>query len=249
MSLKGLDAYSRHKKFINDYVLFYGKEKEFCAPSKPYKTDHDILREEYRFIRTEEDDDESTFEKRMTKKYYDKLFKEYCLADMSRYKHGQIGMRWRTEKEVFSGKGQFICGNKACEERENLRSYEVNFEYMEAGEQKNALVKLRLCPPCAEKLTYKKNKEREKEERKEKVHKKRHVEEEDGKQTKPTKKQNIEKEDKADKEEKGKQPSDDNLDEDEKEITVAASNPWKKKIEMEKTKEEEFEEYFQGLFP
>jgi protein FRA10AC1 len=36
-----------------------------------------------RFVRDAEDDDGS-WEKRLAKKYYDKLFKEYCLADMSR---------------------------------------------------------------------------------------------------------------------------------------------------------------------
>lgn len=32
------------------------------------------------------------------------LFKEYALADMSRYKEGKIGLRWRTEREVIAGK-------------------------------------------------------------------------------------------------------------------------------------------------
>lgn len=51
-------------------------------------------------------------------------------------------MRWRIEKEVIVGKGQFECGNKKCNEKENLRSWEVNFGYVEHGEKKNALVKL-----------------------------------------------------------------------------------------------------------
>lgn len=51
-------------------------------------------------------------------------------------------MRWRIEHEVVAGKGQFICGNKKCEERIGLRSWEVNFAYLENGEKKNALVKL-----------------------------------------------------------------------------------------------------------
>ncbi|KAF9613804.1 hypothetical protein IFM89_011973, partial [Coptis chinensis] len=29
----------------------------------------------------------------------------YCIADMSKYKKGEIGLRWRIEKEVISGKG------------------------------------------------------------------------------------------------------------------------------------------------
>lgn len=95
------------------------------------------------------------------KRYYAKLFKEYCLADMSQYKSGKIGLRWRTEKEVMSGKGQFICGNKHCDEKDGLASYEVNFCYFEAGENKQALVKLVACERCAWKLNYKRQKEKE----------------------------------------------------------------------------------------
>lgn len=38
--------------------------------------------------------------------------------------------------------GQFFCGNKRCDEKEGLRSWEVNFGYIEHGEKRNALVKL-----------------------------------------------------------------------------------------------------------
>ena len=45
-------------------------------------------------------------------KYYKKLFKEYAIIDLSKYKTGEIGVRWRTRKEVISGKGANICANK-----------------------------------------------------------------------------------------------------------------------------------------
>lgn len=147
---------------MNDYVGFYGKEKSTDV-KLPIKTDHDTLREGYRFIRSEEDDMNHSWEQKLVKRYYDKLFKEYCIADMSQYKCGKIGLRWRTEKEVISGKGQFICGNKHCNEKDGLASYEVNFSYFEDGENKQALVKLVTCERCAEKLHYKKRKEKEKE--------------------------------------------------------------------------------------
>jgi len=99
----GLNAYDRHKKFLKDYVSFYGKENSRSV-KLPVKTDQDTLREGYRFIRTEEDDLDPSWEQRLVKRYYDKLFKEYCIADMSQYKTGKIGLRWRTEKEVISGK-------------------------------------------------------------------------------------------------------------------------------------------------
>jgi len=59
----------------------------------------------YRFLRSEDDDRELTWEQRIAKKYYDKLFKEYALAELKYYKEGRIAMRWRSEKEVFNGKG------------------------------------------------------------------------------------------------------------------------------------------------
>ena len=46
-------------------------------------------------------------------------------------------------QEVISGKGQFTCGEKACNEELNLRTWEVNFSYVEKNEKKNALVKIR----------------------------------------------------------------------------------------------------------
>ncbi|GER31984.1 protein FRA10AC1 [Striga asiatica] len=150
--IRGLNAYERHKKFVDDYVGYYGKQKS-TEGTLPVKTDQDTLREGYRqspfltlfdfihlvsirFIRTEEDDMNPSWEQRLVKRYYDKLFKEYCIADMSQYKTGKIGLRWRTEKEV-------------------------NFSYFEAGENKQALVKLVACERCAKKLYYKKRKEEE----------------------------------------------------------------------------------------
>ncbi|KAK7803475.1 hypothetical protein U0070_017758 [Myodes glareolus] len=120
-------GYQRHTKFVNDYILYYGGKRE---------------------------DFKRLGEKRLAKKYYDKLFKEYCIADLSRYKENKFGFRWRIEKEVISGKGQFFCGNKRCDEKEGLRSWEVNFGYIEHGEKRNALVKLRLCQECSFKLNF-----------------------------------------------------------------------------------------------
>lgn len=52
------------------------------------------------------------------------------------------------------GKGQFTCGEKSCNEKKSLRTWEVNFAYVEQGEKKNTLVKLRLCPSCSNKVNY-----------------------------------------------------------------------------------------------
>ncbi|RHZ90297.1 hypothetical protein Glove_1g28 [Diversispora epigaea] len=158
-NLQGLDAYSRHKKFMKDYVFFYGRNKNQINISNIYeetKNDFDILKENHKFLRSvEEEEEELTWEQRVAKKYYDKLFKEYCIAELKYYKEGKIALRWRIEKEVISGKGQLICASTKCYEKDELKSWEVNFGYIEDGQKKNALVKIRLCPTCSDKLNYK----------------------------------------------------------------------------------------------
>ena len=59
--------------------------------------------------------------------------------------------------------GHFACGNLSCDTKDELRSWEVLFSYKEGGEQKSALVKLRLCPPCSAKLNHKSDKKHKKE--------------------------------------------------------------------------------------
>ena len=54
-----------------------------------------------------------------------------------------MGMRWRSEKEVISGKGQFSCATRGCNESRGLATYEVPFGYEEAGQKKQALVKVK----------------------------------------------------------------------------------------------------------
>jgi protein FRA10AC1 len=155
--------YSRHVHFINTYVLNYvgsgagglaGAEAQE-QQAAGYKTDRDIVRAEHRFLWDAQDTEEgATWEKRLAKRYYDKLFKEYAIADLSRYRENKIALRWRTQHEVVSGKGQFVCGARKCSERAGLKSWEVNFGYVEHGEKRNALVKVRLCAPCSAKLNY-----------------------------------------------------------------------------------------------
>jgi len=128
-----------------------GRTKSAGAPA--FKSDMDSLRERHRFLRSEQDDDGS-WEARLAKRYYDRLFKEYVLCDLAGFKRGQVGFRWRTESEVVQGKGQFSCGHKVCPSKLRLRSYEVDFHYCEAGDHKRALVKVRLCEPCSYKLHY-----------------------------------------------------------------------------------------------
>ncbi|XP_052861878.1 protein FRA10AC1 homolog [Anopheles cruzii] len=156
-NLAHLNPYELHKHLINEYILTKpGATKLLERDSSRDKTDHDVIRENHRFLWHSEPVD--SWEKELAKKYYDKLFKEYCISDLSRYRENKVALRWRIEKEVVLGKGQFICGDRKCEEQSELRSWEVNFAYLEHGEKKNALVKLRLCPKCSDRLNYRSKK-------------------------------------------------------------------------------------------
>lgn len=157
---RGLSAFERHKRLIHDLTTYYGGTLPSSQQQQqvPIKSDEAALREAHRFIRTAEDDASDAWEVRLAKKYYSRLFKEYAIADFSRYGPnagggggggGQLGLRWRTQAEVVSGRGQFSCGARGCSERDGLGSFEVPFGYQEAGQRRAALVKLRLCPAHA----------------------------------------------------------------------------------------------------
>ncbi|XP_023805365.1 protein FRA10AC1 isoform X1 [Oryzias latipes] len=258
--LISLNAFERHKKFVGDYILYYGGQMaDFKRSGVKDKTDLDVLRENHRFLWRDEDEEDMTWEKELAKKYYDKLFKEYCIADLSRYKENKFGFRWRTENEVVSGKGQFQCGNKRCEKNEGLKSWEVNFAYVEHGEKKNALVKLRLCPECSFKLNFhhkrkevkaksKKNKasqenqepakKKKKKRRKTSSHSKKHKDKkrrDHSSASSSSESQNSEKEDsEAEEEPEGQSESD----------------HWRGPAPAveEKSREEEFDDYFEDMF-
>lgn len=139
-----MNPYDYHKYLINEYVLKKPGDtlKLDSSSSKNFKSDRDVVFENLRFIWNEEDVPTS-WEETLAKKYYDKLFREYCICDLSRFKENKIANRFRVEKEIVSGKGQFVCGEKSCQEVVGLRTWEVNFAYSERGERKNALVKIR----------------------------------------------------------------------------------------------------------
>ncbi|XP_041451143.1 protein FRA10AC1 isoform X2 [Drosophila obscura] len=169
INLNKLSDKERHNYILNHYVLNTAAESE----SRKHKRDIDVIRENHRFLwEDDEVDCELSWEQRLALRYYKKLFKEYCIADLTRYKENKIALRWRTEHEVVDGTGQFQCGSRHCVERTDLRSWEVNFKYIEHGVPMNALVKLRLCPTHTEQLNYrtkknehKKQRRREKDER------------------------------------------------------------------------------------
>uniref|UniRef100_A0A5S6QHI9 Protein FRA10AC1 n=1 Tax=Trichuris muris TaxID=70415 RepID=A0A5S6QHI9_TRIMR len=163
-----LDVYSRHKRLINQYFLTNpGSSSILQRDTSRDRTDIDLIRSNSKFL-WHDDDEVDTWEKKLAKRYYEKLYKEYCIGDLSHYKENKVGLRWRMEQEVVEGKGQFVCGEKHCSSREDLASWECKFNYIEDGQKKTALVKLRLCPECSQKLNYKQRKHLAKSKQKEK---------------------------------------------------------------------------------
>lgn len=148
--LKSLRSdWERHEYVLRKYILNQPNKRQ---------TDIDVIRDNHRFLWPEdeasghsEDDD---WKIRLARRYYDKLFKEYCIADLTRYKENKVALRWRVESEVVTGIGQFQCGSRKCPVKEDLSTWEVNFAYLERKKRQNALVKLRLCPEHSAQLNY-----------------------------------------------------------------------------------------------
>lgn len=141
-----MNPYDYHKYLINEYVLKKPGDTRYLREQDKsnWKTDKDVVIENMKFI-WNDDDQPVSWEERLAKKYYEKLYREYCICDLSMYKDNKIANRFRIEKEIVSGKGQFICGEKSCKEDAELKTWEVNFVYTEKGDRKNALVKISKC--------------------------------------------------------------------------------------------------------
>jgi len=234
-----LNAYDRHKQLVNTYQLYYpGSTAGIRRDTRNDKRDIDVIRDHHRFLWDDSKVDES-WEVQLAKRYYDKLFKEYCIIDLSRYKENQFGMRWRIEAEVVTGKGQFICASKKCQERKKLRTWEVNFGYQEHGEKKNALVKCRLCFECSYKLNY--------------CHKKKEVTRKK-KKKKRSRSSSSSSESDADKSIKKKTSSrkidDKRSEKSQADLDQEASSLWSKPVEKEeeKSRDEEFDDFLGDLF-
>ena len=108
----------------------------------------------------------------MVENYHQHLYKEFAIVDLS--VPGKIGVRFRTKPEVVAGRGFRTCASKQCPTYssklggvnqaqqqsldselnvpEDLCDYEVPFQYVEHDEAKMELVKVRLCPVCAQAL-------------------------------------------------------------------------------------------------
>nr|CAD2171131.1 unnamed protein product [Meloidogyne enterolobii] len=266
--LQSVDAYTRHKMMINNYVTYYkGSTTKLQRDTSNDKNDFDIIRENHRFLwsDTEMTEAEANWGARLAKRYYDKLFKEYCVVDLTKYKQNVYAMRWRTEKELFSGKGQFECGNKYCKSREQLSSWEVNFAYTEHGVKKNALVKSKKINKKEKALIKSKIKSEKEEEKEEKRRKRRERKNKKIKKylsktassssssdTSDEGEESVEEEDKNIQEQKLSEEEKRKIDEEaaNKASAQSASEIWSSKtavLEAEKTADEEFDEFIDDL--
>jgi len=240
LNLLSLSAYDRHKQLVNTYQLYYkGSTATLKRDCSKDKRDIDVIKEHHKFLWDEDNDEEESWEVQLARRYYDKLFKEYCIIDLSRYKENKFGMRWRVEKEVVLGKGQFVCGNKKCDEVEKLRTWEVNFGYVEHGTKKNALVKCRLCFECSYKLNY--------------HHKKKEVTKKKKKRKKERKKRKKNKDESSSSSSSSSSSEDEGGKSDEKAEQKKEDDPndiWSKPIqrEEEKSREDVFNEFLEDLF-
>lgn len=88
-NFKTMNAYEIHKAIINTYVLKKpGDTTCFKRDTSKEKRDIDVIRDNHKFLWN--DEAPSTWEEQLAKKYYDKLFKEYCICDLTLYKENKV---------------------------------------------------------------------------------------------------------------------------------------------------------------
>ena len=124
---------------------------------------YSILKEKFSFLESSKESVNAAESKedKFLQEYNNKLYREFCICDLSLYKKGKIGLRWCFESDILKGKGYTICGNISCERTKHLKPFEVNMKYKEHNETKNAVVKVYLCRHCGKKLKkYKSNLEK-----------------------------------------------------------------------------------------
>ena len=101
---------------------------------------YSILKEKFSFLESSKESVNAAESKedKFLQEYNNKLYREFCICDLSLYKKGKIGLRWCFESDILKGKGYTICGNISCERTKHLKPFEVNMKYKEHNETKNA---------------------------------------------------------------------------------------------------------------
>ncbi|GJD07457.1 Protein FRA10AC1 [Galdieria sulphuraria] len=133
------NAYEKHVRDINNFVIPYQRENKYKKVVG--ETDLDVLKREYRFIRESEEEDAKSWETRLARRHYERLYKDYAIAELSQWREGSVGFRWLNQTEVLQGKGYSCCAATDCDSASELNTFEVPFTYEEDGETKATLVK------------------------------------------------------------------------------------------------------------
>lgn len=94
------------------------------------------------------------WEVREARAFADQLVKDVALCDLSQYRAGRLGVRWRTRDDVLAGKGVSVCGTLGCDETRGLHAFEVPFAYEEGGQGKMTLLTTRVCGTHGSQLSF-----------------------------------------------------------------------------------------------
>jgi protein FRA10AC1 len=79
-------AYARHLQAASAYLSYYGGSVP--VPGK-CRSERDILETHHQFIRSGDDEPDSE-EKKLAKSYYEKLFKEFAVVELARWRDKQV---------------------------------------------------------------------------------------------------------------------------------------------------------------
>jgi protein FRA10AC1 len=81
-------AYTRHLQATEAYLRYYGGS--IPAPVRA-RSERDILEENHQFIREDDDEvDDKDEEKAIARRYYEKLFKEFAVVELARWREKQV---------------------------------------------------------------------------------------------------------------------------------------------------------------
>lgn len=69
-------------------MLFLTGLHTYFGFSRKFKRDIDVIRENHKFLWL--DEEPCSWEEQLAKKYYDRLYKEYCVCDLTRYEEGEV---------------------------------------------------------------------------------------------------------------------------------------------------------------
>lgn len=90
--MRYLNPYDLHKLIINEYILNKpGDTTQLLKrDSSKDRTDYDVLKQNHKFLWDGTENTSDSWELQFARKYYDKLFKEYCIGDLSLYKENKV---------------------------------------------------------------------------------------------------------------------------------------------------------------